>query len=451
ALRRADLAVCTGASLEADWLPMLQERAANSRVATGGPGMFFAADAVETIDVPSSLDRGMGDVHAQGNPHVHLDPERLAHIAEALAGRLASIDPDGAAEYAATNARWQADWATRMAGWRERAAPLAGRRIAVQHSTFEYLWRWTGLRPVVDIEPLPGMPPTPAHLRRVLDRVRAEPPFAVVQTLYQDPQRGRWLAYRIERPLLALPSTVTPEGRSAALPGLFDELLDRLAGAAGDRPCWRMRGSLPRPWARACWRSWATCHWASRCCAGASSSSTWRSRSSPHSASSSLVTMPIVRPRWPRAWDSRWRQRCWRPGSNRVGHDNERRSSVCSTSAARPPRCSGPAAIRTAARPSPASSRAASSGRAGRTWRRSLWLPRPSPGSLGGPPGCSTVRAPSIPAPRYWRDSRCPCSDSTSCSPRWSCPPWRRAPPARRRSAWPWVSRGSPPVSRSPC
>lgn len=236
ALRRADLAVCTGASLEADWLPMLQERAANSRVATGGPGMFFAADAVETIDVPSSLDRGMGDVHAQGNPHVHLDPERLAHIAEALAGRLASIDPDRAAEYEATNARWQADWATRMAGWRERVAPLAGRRIAVQHSTFEYLWRWTGLRPVVDIEPLPGMPPTPAHLRRVLDRVRAEPPFAVVQTLYQDPQPGRWLADRIERPLLALPSTVTPEGRSTDLPGLFDELLDRLAGAAGDRP-----------------------------------------------------------------------------------------------------------------------------------------------------------------------------------------------------------------------
>src|SRR5690554_6716412 len=46
ALRRADIAVCTGASLEVGWLPMLQQRAGNREVAPGTPGMFFAADAV---------------------------------------------------------------------------------------------------------------------------------------------------------------------------------------------------------------------------------------------------------------------------------------------------------------------------------------------------------------------------------------------------------------------
>lgn len=232
ALRRADIAVCTGASLEVGWLPMLQERAGNRRVASGAPGMFFAADAVELIDIPAKVDRSMGDVHAEGNPHLHLDPERLATVAAALAARLAAIDPAGAAGYESANARWQADWASRIEGWRRRAASLAGRDVAVQHSSFQYFWRWTGIRPVADIEPKPGLPPTLGHLRQVLGQVQATPPFAVVQTLYQDPQPGQWLAERIDRPLLALPSTVTAEGPAASLHGLFDELFDRLSQAA---------------------------------------------------------------------------------------------------------------------------------------------------------------------------------------------------------------------------
>ncbi len=236
ALRRADIAVCTGASLEVGWLPMLQERAGNRRVLPGAPGMFFAADAVALIDVPERVDRSMGDVHAEGNPHLHLDPERLAIVADALAARLATIDPAGAAGYESANARWQSDWARRITGWRERAQPLAGRDIAVQHAGFQYFWRWSGIRVIADIEPKPGLPPTLGHLQQVLGQVRAAPPFAVVQTLYQDPQPGRWLAERIDRPLLALPSTVTSDGPTASLHGLFDELLDRLSQAAGDSP-----------------------------------------------------------------------------------------------------------------------------------------------------------------------------------------------------------------------
>ncbi len=233
ALRRADIAVCTGASLEVGWLPMLQQRAGNRGVAPGTPGMFFAADAVELIDKPAKVDRSMGDVHAEGNPHLHLDPERLATVADALAVRLAVVDPAGAPGYERANAGWQADWARRIQAWRERAAPLAGRGVAVQHAGFGYFWRWTGIRPIADIEPKPGLPPTLGHLQQVLEQVRATPPFAVVQTLYQDPQPGQWLAERIDRPLLALPSTVTAEGRAASLHGLFDELFDRLSGAAG--------------------------------------------------------------------------------------------------------------------------------------------------------------------------------------------------------------------------
>ncbi len=227
-LRQADLAVCTGASLEAGWLPMLQRRAANARVRDGREGMFYAADAVQLIHAHEHADRRMGDVHAEGNPHFHLDPYRMLRVAEALAGRLATIDPSRAEEYQQRYQHWGGRWRKHIARWETQAAPLAGRSVAAQHSSFAYLWAWLGITQIADLEPKPGLPPTVAHLRQVLDKVREAPPMAVVQTLYQDPQAGEWLVEQIAAPLLILPSTVTREGPSSDLVGLFDELIDRL-------------------------------------------------------------------------------------------------------------------------------------------------------------------------------------------------------------------------------
>ena len=232
ALRRADLAVCTGASLEVGWLPVLQQRAANARVQPGQLGLFFASDSVILEDIPATVDRSQGDIHAEGNPHFHLDPERLIAIARDLADQIALVEPAGADAVRRRYAAWEADWRQRMAGWKARAQPVAGRTVVAQHGSFLYLLRWMGLRQIADLEPKPGLPPTIGHLQRVLQAVRAEPPIAVLQTQFQDPQAGRWLTERLPVPLLVLPSTVTDDGPTATLAGLFDHLIEALVAAA---------------------------------------------------------------------------------------------------------------------------------------------------------------------------------------------------------------------------
>lgn len=230
ALRRADLAVCTGASLESGWLPMLQQRAGNARVQDGAPGMFYAADHVTLIDPRAAGTPWDGDVHAEGNPHVHLDPERLLTVAEHLALRLQQVDPAQREAYAR---QWQAfalDWRVRTALWQQRAAPLRGQHVAAQHTTYAYLWRWLGITQAADLEPKPGMPPTPGHLQRVLDATRAAPPRAVVVSLYQDPRPAQWLAQQLGPGVrvLQLPSTVTQDVAAPDLAGLFDGLITEL-------------------------------------------------------------------------------------------------------------------------------------------------------------------------------------------------------------------------------
>jgi len=95
-VRSADLLVCTGAELEIGWLPLLLTQSGNSRIQLGSPGYFEASQYVPKIEVPATIDRSLGDVHASGNPHIHLDPRNVAKVADALAERLNQLDPANA-------------------------------------------------------------------------------------------------------------------------------------------------------------------------------------------------------------------------------------------------------------------------------------------------------------------------------------------------------------------
>lgn len=227
-LRRADLAVCSGAALEAGWLPALQQRAANPRVQPGREGMLFVADHVETIDQMDQVPFGAGDVHPEGNPHLHLNPERLRQAGVAISQRLAQVDPDRAAQYRSNYLRWSMRWQQRLDDWRQRAQPLRGQMIVVQHSTFDYFWRWVGVEVIADLEPKPGVPPTPGHLADLVARLDGQQPLAIVHSWYQNPQSAQWLSERTDIPVLALPSTTAPDDGVVTPEQLFDHLLDRL-------------------------------------------------------------------------------------------------------------------------------------------------------------------------------------------------------------------------------
>ena len=232
ALRRADLAICTGASLEAGWLPMLQRRAANSRVLNGASGLLFATQDLPLLtDAHHHASRDTGHLHAEGNPHIQLDPRRLIEVARRVTDRLSALDPASARTYGERFERWRADWQTKIENWQRAARPLFGQAVIAEHSSFAYLFEWLELYQSADLEPVPGAPPSPSHLQALLQSARNDPPMAVIQTLYQDTQAGQWLSQRLGVPLLVLPSTVTSEGDTSRLEGLFDHLVRTLLEA----------------------------------------------------------------------------------------------------------------------------------------------------------------------------------------------------------------------------
>ncbi len=229
--RNADMVVCTGAQLEIGWLPILQQQAGNSKIQAGQLGYFEAARYVRMLDVPSSVDRSLGDVHPGGNPHIQTDPHNIGLVAAGLSKRLAELDPANGAFYQGNYKAFIERWNAAMLNWEKQAAPLKGMNIVVHHKAFAYLESWLGLREVAALEPKPGVEPTATHLAEVLAQLQRQPAKAVIRAAYGDGRGSEWLAERAKIPAIVLPFTVGGSERAKDLFGLYDDTVQRLLAA----------------------------------------------------------------------------------------------------------------------------------------------------------------------------------------------------------------------------
>lgn len=229
--RRANLLIAVGADLEIGWLPLVLRDSGNSAIQTGRPGYFEAATFVSRLEVPGVIDRSQGDVHAAGNPHIHLDPRNILKVAEALSARMAELDAANATIYQAGFKNFAGKWQVAMSRWEKEAVPLRGVSVLVHHAAFVYLNHWLGMKEVGSLEPKPGVEPSSGHLTALLARQQTMPARLVLRTAYQQDGPSLWMAGKAAIPAVLLPYTVggTPEAKD--LFGLFDDTLQRLLKA----------------------------------------------------------------------------------------------------------------------------------------------------------------------------------------------------------------------------
>jgi zinc/manganese transport system substrate-binding protein len=228
AVRRADLIVCTGADLEIGWLPLLLRRAGNAKIQAGNPGYFLAANHVRRIEIPASIDRAQGDVHPQGNPHIHLNPRNIRRVAEALADRLRQVDSANSAYYQSRLHDFEHRWSEATEQWEDRILQFDGLRLASHTRSFSYLAAWLDLDIVATLEPKPGIPASGAHLAAVLEQLTADPPVGVIRTPYENEKPSGWLSERLGIAEIVLPFTIGGSSESVDLFSLYDETIRML-------------------------------------------------------------------------------------------------------------------------------------------------------------------------------------------------------------------------------
>lgn len=229
-VRSADMVFCDGAELEVGWLPILIRQAGNNNVQEGQTGNLFAASYVRKLEVPKVLDRSMGDIHAEGNPHIVTDPRNIRTVAKVFTDKLKTLDSVNAAYYDKQYQAFDQKFASAISGWEQKAAKLRGMPIVVQHNVWPYLENWLGIRVIASLEPKPGVPPTSSHLADLLSKLQATPAKAIVIAAYEDNKAAQWLSEKTGLPVVTLPYTVGGNDEAKDIFSLYDNTINQLLG-----------------------------------------------------------------------------------------------------------------------------------------------------------------------------------------------------------------------------
>ncbi len=229
--RTTNLLIATGADLEAGWLPVLQRDAGNPNIMPGRVGMFEAAQYVQVLDVPISLDRSKGHVHASGNPHIQLDPRHFIPIARALTERFILLDPVNSAHYQTSLNAFLGGWSADLVRWEQQASPLRGMKVWVQHDAFTYLNNWLGLNQIGVLEATPGAEPSMTHLTTILQTQTTLHGRFIMTAAYLNNKPAVWFSTNAKIPFVTLPFTVGGNAETKTLADLFDNTIARLLQA----------------------------------------------------------------------------------------------------------------------------------------------------------------------------------------------------------------------------
>jgi zinc/manganese transport system substrate-binding protein len=223
--RRADMVVCSGAGLEAGWLPVLLRKSANPKIQRAKPGYFMATDYVE---LKGKVNNDPGNIHALGNPHVHLDPNRILIIAKALADTLMKIDMTNAGIYQGNADRFVKNWETAIRDWQVKASSLENTSVIVHHDSWIYLVQWLGLKQVATLEPRHGIPPSTSYLADLLELLKVQPADMILRSGYEDERPSQWLSDKTGIPIVSIPFSVNSYGNQGELKKWMDMVISSI-------------------------------------------------------------------------------------------------------------------------------------------------------------------------------------------------------------------------------
>lgn len=233
-VRRADLVICSGAQLEIGWLPALLQKANNRDVLPGTTGYMEASSFVIRVDATGNVDRAKGDIHPQGNPHVQTNPHNIAAVARAITSRLSKIDSLNSETYENNLEQFLTQWEAAIERWEEQAGGLRGKKVITHHKSWVYLLRWLGVEEVANLEAIPGLPPTAAHLGKLTSEFGDGGADAIIRAPYQHAKPSIWLSERTGIEATMLPLTVGGTDAATDLYSLFDDIIARLNGVMED-------------------------------------------------------------------------------------------------------------------------------------------------------------------------------------------------------------------------
>jgi zinc/manganese transport system substrate-binding protein len=268
-LRDADVFVTTGLDLEL-WVPALLDRAGNRKIQEGGPGYVAAYKGIALLEIPTSLSRSAGDIHVDGNPHIHTDPLNGIIIARNILAGLQRVSPENSQAFASREQDFEKrvleatmgaqlvevltpatayellkndklyDFASKqkyqgepllnqLGGWLKQAQPFRGKEMACYHKEWAYFSNRFDINCVTFIEAKPGIPPTPGHVQEVIQLMKQDKIPVLFASNYFDRKQIQQVAERTGATAVIVPENTAGEAGVNTYFDLVNTWVGRLA------------------------------------------------------------------------------------------------------------------------------------------------------------------------------------------------------------------------------
>lgn len=224
-IRNSDGIIINGAQLEIGWLPQLVRRSGNSKVNISSKSFLNLSTYIDLVTIVKFTDRSAGDVHPNGNPHFHLDPENILIIANVIKGYLSVLDSSNKALYEKNYKEFQRAWKEKMTIWSKKMADKRGLKVIQFHNNMAYFNKRYGIKTIGTIEPLPGIPASSKHTMELIELVKEKKPKYIFQDVYHQTKSAKYISAKTGIEVITMPHDIGSLDEIEDLTSLFDYLV----------------------------------------------------------------------------------------------------------------------------------------------------------------------------------------------------------------------------------
>jgi zinc/manganese transport system substrate-binding protein len=224
-LKSADLFLTIGMDLEM-WAPQIVDGSRNASLE-----VVDLSAAIHKLEVPAKVDASQGDVHKFGNPHYWLDPRNVRAMLDEIVAALAKASPGDEAAFRANAEAYAKKLDAKIAEWEGIMKPFAGRKIVTFHRSWSYFAAWLGLEVAAQVEPKPGIAPSPGHTADVISLIRSAGIKAIVVEPFYDLSAPEQIGRSTGAKVLSLPTSMGGPDTAADYIALMDHDVRALADA----------------------------------------------------------------------------------------------------------------------------------------------------------------------------------------------------------------------------
>jgi len=228
--KKADLFIRVGLELEIGYEELIINGSRNPKIRIGQIGHLDASEGALLLEVPTTtkIDRSMGDVHPMGNPHYWLDPLNAKVMASNIAERLSKLHPEDETYFKRNLSDFNHKIDEKLIEWKNKLAPFKGEKIAVYHRSWPYFVNRFGLEITCELEPKPGIPPSPEHLKDVIEKIKEADVKVILMEVFYDEKPGQFVAERTGAKVVIVPNSVGGTKEAKDYFSLMDIIIDKL-------------------------------------------------------------------------------------------------------------------------------------------------------------------------------------------------------------------------------